>query len=41
LTFLKRAKKEMKQDVNLPSVYTGINVETIDISDIFITPEVE
>lgn len=41
LTYLKRVKTEMKQDVNLPSVYTGLNVETIDISDVFITPETE
>lgn len=41
LTYLKRAKTMMTTDINLPSVYTGLNVETLDISDIFITPEVK
>jgi hypothetical protein len=40
-SYVNRLKKEIKFDSNLPSVYTGNTIETIDISDIFITPKVD
>ena len=41
ITYLKRAKKLIKRTDGLPSVITGQNVETLDISDLFIMPEFE
>jgi len=38
---VKRAKKLIKRNDNLPSVITGTNIETLDISDLFLTPEFE
>jgi len=40
-SYVKRLRKGIKYDSNLPSAYTGNSIETIDISDIFVTPEVE
>jgi hypothetical protein len=41
ITYLKRAKKLIKRTDGLPSVITGENVETLDISDLFIMPDFE
>ena len=41
LEYVKRAKKLIKRNDNLPSVITGDNIETLDISDLFITPDFE
>jgi hypothetical protein len=37
--YIKRAKKSIKRNDNLPSVTTGITVETFDIKDLFLTPD--
>jgi len=41
LEYVKRAKKLIKRNDNLPSVITGDNIETLDISDLFIMPDFE
>ena len=41
LDYVKRAKKLIKRNDNLPSVITGTNIETLDISDLFLTPDFE
>lgn len=41
ITYLKRAKKLIKRTDGLPSVITGQNVETLDVSDLFIMPDFE
>ena len=41
LDYVKRAKKLIKRNDNLPSVITGTSIETFDISDLFLTPEFE
>ena len=37
--YIKRAKKSIKRNDNLPSVTTGITVETFDIKDLLIVPD--
>ena len=37
--YMKRAKKSIKRNDNLPSVITGTTVETLDITDLFLTPD--
>ena len=41
LEYVKRAKKLIKRNDNLPSVITGQTIETLDISDLFIVPDFE
>ena len=41
LDYVKRAKKLIKRNDNLPSVITGTSIETFDISDLFLTPDFE
>ena len=41
LDYVKRAKKLIKRNDNLPSVITGTNIETLDISDLFLQPDFE
>ena len=41
LDYVKRAKKLIKRNDNLPSVITGESIETLDISDLFLKPDFE
>ena len=41
LDYVKRAKKLIKRNDNLPSVITGESIETLDISDLFLQPDFE